>query len=202
MTLTGYQRLAMRTHPNLGASPRDDLALGALGLAGEAGEAVEIVKKHLYHGAELDRDKLTKELGDVLWYVAALAAAAGIDLDVVAEANIAKLRARYPDGFSAEASAARADERPAARVAADVLSEREKQRSRWSEAHDDEHDEGELSDAAACLAGPGFSGPRPHWVGYIFEKHAGDRYAQLRIAAALILAEMERLDRAGEVNRG
>jgi len=113
MTLTDYQRLAMRTHPNLGASPRDDLALGALGLAGEAGEAVELVKKHLYHGAELDRDKLTKELGDVLWYVAATAAARGIDLDAVAEANIAKLRTRYPEGFSAEASAARVDERPA-----------------------------------------------------------------------------------------
>lgn len=113
MTLTDYQRLAMRTHPNLGASPRDDLALGALGLAGEAGEAVEIVKKHLYHGAELDLDKLTKELGDALWYVAALAAGAGIDLGTVAEVNIAKLRTRYPEGFSAEASAARVDERPA-----------------------------------------------------------------------------------------
>ena len=113
MTLTDYQRLAMRTHPNLGASPRDDLALGALGLAGEAGEVVELVKKHLYHGADLDLDKLTKELGDALWYVAALAAGAGIDLGTVAEVNIAKLRMRYPEGFSAEASEARMDERPA-----------------------------------------------------------------------------------------
>ena len=40
-----------------------------------------------------------KELGDVLWYVAVTADAYGLDLDDIAEANIAKLKARYPEGF-------------------------------------------------------------------------------------------------------
>ncbi len=81
----------------------------ALGRAGEAGEVVELVKKRLFHGHVLDRTKLTHELGDVLWYLGQLASAAGITLDEVAKANLAKLAARYPEGFSAQASIERVD---------------------------------------------------------------------------------------------
>lgn len=78
--------------------------MAAMGLAGEAGEVVDLLKKHLYHGHSLDRDKLTKELGDCLWYLAVLAHLNGVDLADVAAANVVKLRARYPDGFSEERS--------------------------------------------------------------------------------------------------
>jgi len=72
-----------------------------MGLCGEAGEVSEVFKKHLFHGHVLDREKLVKELGDVLWYVARLAACYQIGLSEVAERNIAKLRARYgTSGFS------------------------------------------------------------------------------------------------------
>ena len=81
----------------------------ALGLAGEAGETADMLKKHLFHGKPLNHDDVVKELGDVLWYVAGMATAIGISLDDVAQRNVDKLRARYPDGFSAEASAQRAD---------------------------------------------------------------------------------------------
>ena len=47
---------------------------------------------------------MTKELGDVLWYVAETATALSMTLDEVAARNIAKLKMRYPDGFSAEKS--------------------------------------------------------------------------------------------------
>ena len=98
MQIDEYQRDAART---LGDP---DLRVLALGLCGEAGEAAEIVKKHMGHGHDLDEDDLAKELGDVLWYVAALATALDVNLSQVAQANIAKLRARYPDGFSEERS--------------------------------------------------------------------------------------------------
>ena len=85
---------------------RDALVLGALGLCGEAGEVAEPIKKHLYHGKPLDREKLLNELGDVLWYVNYTARALGFSLAQVADANNRKLRARYPQGFSVEAAQA------------------------------------------------------------------------------------------------
>jgi NTP pyrophosphatase (non-canonical NTP hydrolase) len=107
MTLDEYQGLAART---IGVrTPTDQLANMALGLAGEAGETADMLKKHLFHGKPLDADEVIKELGDVLWYVAGMATAIGASLDDVAQRNVDKLRTRYPDGFSAAASASRVD---------------------------------------------------------------------------------------------
>ena len=103
MTLDDYQRLAART---IGAdrTHEQQLANAALGLAGEAGEVADAMKKHLFHDWPLDRDAMAKELGDCLWYVAAMATALGMRLDEIGADNIEKLRRRYPDGFSAERS--------------------------------------------------------------------------------------------------
>ncbi len=76
----------------------------ALGLAGESGEVGDIIKKHLFHGHPLDEEKLIKELGDVCYYLAWMCNALGTTLSVVMEENINKLRKRYPEGFSEEAS--------------------------------------------------------------------------------------------------
>ena len=103
-----YQRLTRRTM-NPGVSERDALAMTALGLAGEAGELVEIIKKDLFHGHELDREKIAKEAGDTAWYLARLADTCGIPLSTIFGKNIYKLQIRYPDGFSEEASQNRAD---------------------------------------------------------------------------------------------
>jgi len=83
----------------------------ASGLAEEAGEALGLVRKHAFMGHPLDRARLTSELGDVLWCLAAVAGAAGISLAEVAEANLAKLRARYPDGYTDAQSRSRPDAR-------------------------------------------------------------------------------------------
>ena len=103
MTLDDYQRLAART---IGSdrTHEQQLANAALGLAGEAGEVADLMKKHLFHAWPLDHEKVAKELGDCLWYAAAMATALGLSLDAVAAGNIEKLRRRYPEGFSAERS--------------------------------------------------------------------------------------------------
>ncbi|MBQ2862402.1 MAG: nucleoside triphosphate pyrophosphohydrolase family protein, partial [Oscillospiraceae bacterium] len=62
------------------------------------------VKKHLFHGHELDREALIKELGDVAWYLAEASEALDVSLDEVFERNIEKLKKRYPEGFSSERS--------------------------------------------------------------------------------------------------
>jgi len=103
MNLADYQSLAART---LGRdrTHEQQLANAALGLAGEAGEVADMMKKHLFHQHPLDRDAMVKELGDCLWYVAAMATVLEVDLDEVGERNIEKLRRRYPEGFSFERS--------------------------------------------------------------------------------------------------
>ena len=68
-----------------------------LGLVGESGEVAEKVKKWVRDGT-YDKDELVKEIGDVLFYVAALAGALEIDLADVAQGNLDKLNSRKERG--------------------------------------------------------------------------------------------------------
>lgn len=103
MTVNEYQKLAMVTL-NRKLDKKEVLTNSVMGLCGESGEACDIVKKHLFHGHELDRAALIKELGDVAWYLAEAAEALDISLDEIFMLNIEKLRKRYPEGFSEEKS--------------------------------------------------------------------------------------------------
>jgi NTP pyrophosphatase (non-canonical NTP hydrolase) len=103
-----YQKLAHRTSGQ--NSRREILCMSSLGLCGESGEVADIIKKVLYHGHLLDENKIVKELGDILWYVAEMATGLGIELDFIAATNLRKLQARYPRGFSQERSINRSDE--------------------------------------------------------------------------------------------
>lgn len=108
MTLNEYQRLAQRTsneeHDDFLTVYLKKIDNGILGLCGETGECADIWKKSRHQGHQLDREKLAKECGDVLWYVAELAAGLGLTLEEIAQQNIDKLKKRYPDGFAAERS--------------------------------------------------------------------------------------------------
>ena len=103
MSINEYQKRAMTTR-NPALSERDVLLNGVTGLCGESGEAIDIVKKWLAQGHELDKAHLAKELGDIAWYLAETATALGLTLEEILQANIDKLRARYPEGFSTEKS--------------------------------------------------------------------------------------------------
>ena len=109
MTIKEYQELAMRTvNPDL--DKKNMLINSVMGLCGESGEAIDIVKKWFAHGHELDKEHLAKELGDVAWYLAEAATALGISLEDILEANIEKLRKRYPEGFETKRSIERTEE--------------------------------------------------------------------------------------------
>ena len=70
----------------------------ALGLAGEAGEVANKVKKVFRDGVdnlpENWESNIASEIGDVLWYCAALASDLGYSLEGIAEENLKKLSAR------------------------------------------------------------------------------------------------------------
>ena len=99
MELSEYQRLSRRT----AHYPREAwLSYPALGLAGEAGEVANQAKKVIRDDdarlTEERREAISKELGDVLWYVAQLATELDLDLDAVALSNLEKLRSRQERG--------------------------------------------------------------------------------------------------------
>jgi NTP pyrophosphatase (non-canonical NTP hydrolase) len=72
----------------------------ALGLAEEAGEVAGKIKKMMRDNIQLEdqKEKIEAEMGDVLWYLAALAHDCGLSLQVIAEKNIEKLKARQSAG--------------------------------------------------------------------------------------------------------
>ena len=66
--------------------------------------AVEAVKKHVFHGHQLDTNELAKNLSCIIGWVRDMAAFYESSLSEVLEANKTKLRKRYPEGFSETAS--------------------------------------------------------------------------------------------------
>jgi NTP pyrophosphatase (non-canonical NTP hydrolase) len=103
MNFDDYQAAASRT-ANGKLTDQERLLDAAAGLAEEAGEILGLVRKHVFQGHPLAVDKLRSELGDALWCLAMAAHSVGARLDEVADGNIAKLRARYPDGYTDSAS--------------------------------------------------------------------------------------------------
>mgnify|MGYP001244883761 CR=1 FL=1 len=104
MKFIDYQCEAIKTAQFTTGSLRA-LSYTTLGLTGEAGEVAERIKKILREeDKDLDdaiaekRDAIVKEMGDVLWYLAALSRELGVTLEEVAEANLNKLKSRYDRG--------------------------------------------------------------------------------------------------------
>lgn len=95
MTFEEYQNRAMST----AIYPADKAILyPALGLCGESGEVAEKIKKTIRDaGGEFDEERrraVALEVGDVLWYAAALARDLDISLDEIARMNLEKLASR------------------------------------------------------------------------------------------------------------
>lgn len=103
-----YQKLALRTAPK-NMYRTDQIVNGLLGLNAESGECADVWKKSAYMGHPFEKEKLLREMGDVMWYMAILADGLDVKLSDVLQMNIDKLKARYPDGFDTEKSLHRAE---------------------------------------------------------------------------------------------
>jgi NTP pyrophosphatase (non-canonical NTP hydrolase) len=86
-----------------------ELIHACMGLAGETGELVDLVKKSVNYGKPLDLDKLLNEAGDVIHYLARILDAHGLTLENAKAANLDKLAARFPQGYTDQAAIERKD---------------------------------------------------------------------------------------------
>ena len=104
MNFNDYQNQAIQTDVAHNATTESARYNGymekALGLAGETGEVLEKIKKIIrdkdgvFAISSEDRESLQKELGDVLWYLSAIAYYNDIKLEDVAKTNLEKLASR------------------------------------------------------------------------------------------------------------
>jgi NTP pyrophosphatase (non-canonical NTP hydrolase) len=101
MTFDEYQKQAITTliaHPD----PLMDKTIMVLGISGEASEIAEKWKKLVAYreGTITDEDvtELSKEIGDVLWYLTVFADMLGVSMDDIAQTNAAKLASRKARG--------------------------------------------------------------------------------------------------------
>jgi NTP pyrophosphatase (non-canonical NTP hydrolase) len=99
MELNEYQAAALQTDVRP-ERELEDAVVHLLGLAGEAGSVASEYKKHLRDGEAHGswRERMAEELGDVLWYLAAIADRLDLQLDDIATANLAKTTARWIPG--------------------------------------------------------------------------------------------------------
>ena len=89
MNINQYQYDATKTRL---PSANEDYSL--LGFVGEVGELYSLLAKSIRDGKDLDTEMVKKELGDCLWFIAAIATDFGFTLEDVAEVNLTKLAKR------------------------------------------------------------------------------------------------------------
>lgn len=111
LDLATYIPLALRTEGPIQHQPRPRMLHALLGLVTEVGELGDLVKRHSFYGKEPAPEAFVEELGDLFWYLAVLIDDLGLDPPEILEANVRKLRARYPDKFTADAALHRDTER-------------------------------------------------------------------------------------------
>jgi len=99
MNLDEYQKQAVATVQGYNSNDQENFFLGYLGLAGEAGSVLTTLKKSIRDGDGFGsfNEKLTEELGDVLWYVSSIASHYGISLEKIATTNLTKTQDRFKE---------------------------------------------------------------------------------------------------------
>lgn len=112
MTPNEYQQNCLKTEhtPNFIVTGRGEqhdrmlarLMHAMLGLMSEVGEIADQLKRHLIYSKDLDLLNILEEDGDSSWYKSLLLDAIGSSWEESWAKNIAKLRARFPQGFSEE----------------------------------------------------------------------------------------------------
>lgn len=103
MNFNDYQRQSLTT-AIFHSDELMDKTIWAMGIVGESGEVIEKWKKIVAYRegkiSEEDIKEISKELGDVLWYIALFAHSLGLSLDDIAKQNLEKLQSRKSRGVT------------------------------------------------------------------------------------------------------
>lgn len=99
MEFLEYQKEAEKTIQKYNADDTSNIVIPYLGIIGEAGSVISELKKKLRDGDSYInfKNKMKEELGDVLWYISAIASANEISLDEIAQNNIVKINDRFTE---------------------------------------------------------------------------------------------------------
>ena len=99
MTFHEYQEKAKSTIQTYDVDKTTEVVIPFLGIIGEAGSVVSELKKKLRDGESYNnfQNKLEEELGDVLWYVSAIASQNNLVLEEIAKSNVKKINDRFSE---------------------------------------------------------------------------------------------------------
>ena len=103
MEIREFQRVSTRTL-NKELSKEQQVSNMIFGSNGELGEVTNILKKHLYQGHRIDKQHLAEEIGDTLFYIVNLCTIYNLDVEDILQANVDKLKKRFPNGFESNRS--------------------------------------------------------------------------------------------------
>ena len=99
-TLKDYQKLCKLTAKKF-TDPALEISTWGLGIAGEAGDVASCIKKTFAHNND-QRAGIRENIGDTLWYAASICNFFGWDMQEILNENVAKLKKRFPNGFTAK----------------------------------------------------------------------------------------------------
>ena len=100
MTNKEYIKNVLRSESASFNNINERILHGVIGCVTEAGELADNLKKATFYGRGIDHQNIKEELGDLLWYVALILSEEGWTFEEIMEANIRKLKARYPEQFT------------------------------------------------------------------------------------------------------
>jgi NTP pyrophosphatase (non-canonical NTP hydrolase) len=99
MDIQEHTKGVMRSVKRLRELGLDNLHM-ILGITTEAGELADVFKKFLAYNKEIDWVNIQEEIGDILFYIFAFCSMNNLDFEKICEANLSKLRIRYPEKYT------------------------------------------------------------------------------------------------------
>jgi len=96
--LKDYQKFVKKVAKKF-KNPNEEIMTWGLGISGEAGDVASCIKKTFAHGND-QKTGIRENIGDTFWYMAAICNFFGWDIEEIIGENMAKLKKRYPQGFT------------------------------------------------------------------------------------------------------